>query len=386
MKTISLPILPNAPLSGLENSDYEGKFKLKRHKKLQFVENVLFQPNKIRYNRTYQNDQSNSEVFCLHMKKIYQKVKNKFPKGSKLVEVGCGKGKFLEIVNHDGHFDYCGFDTAYEGKDKKIEKRYLTKKDNIHADVVILRHTLEHIQSPHLFLSLLSEIFPPSALIFIEVPQLDWIEENQILFDFTYEHVNYFNTYSLSSFFSKVIDSGNLLCGQAQYLMAKFESLDLSQWETYADLDQWQNYEFSYYYDAFRALTSRFKKFKKIWVWGGATKGVLFLKHLSKCDKKLFKSIVGVVDINPMKQGNFTPSTSLKIVSPKTFLSEAINKETIIIVMNPNYFSEIKDLIWKSAPFFPESRIFNLCENQKGNLKLNYQGDKKHQTSELENA
>ena len=386
MKKISLPILPNAPLSALKSSNYEGEFKLRRHRKLQFVENVLFHTKKITYKSTYQNDQSNSELFRSHMTKVYHKIKNNFPKGSKLVEVGCGKGRFLEIVKYDDHFDYRGFDTSYEGKDNKIENRYLTEKDRIQADVVVLRHTLEHIPSPHKFLLLLSKIFPSKALIFIEVPQLDWIEKNQVLFDFTYEHVNYFNTYSLCSFFSEVIEKGNFFGGQAQYLLAKFNSLDLSTWKNYTDSNAWEKYDFSCYYDAFRKLTNPFKKFKKIWIWGGATKGVLFLKHLSNCDKKLFKSILGVVDINPMKQGNFTPSTLIKIVSPKTFFCESVNKDDIVIVMNPNYFSEVKDLIRREAPSFPSDRIFDLCVPKNVEKMSRNQTYQKHVISELEHA
>ena len=86
MRKIFLPVLPNAPLLKLGNFNSEGDFKLRRHKNLMFVENSLFCEDKLVYRDTYQNDQSNSEIFKLHMMDVYQMIKDKFPKDSKLVE------------------------------------------------------------------------------------------------------------------------------------------------------------------------------------------------------------------------------------------------------------------------------------------------------------
>ena len=50
-------------------------------------------------------------------------TENNIQKGNRLVEVGCGKGKFLDIVKSDGFFKYEGYDNAYEGNDKQIFNR-----------------------------------------------------------------------------------------------------------------------------------------------------------------------------------------------------------------------------------------------------------------------
>ena len=250
----------------------------------------------------------------------------------------------FEIVKNDGYFNYRGFDTAYEGDDAKIEKHYLSEMDKIDADVVVFRHTLEHIRRPHLFLSLLSKIFPPTAHIFIEVPQFDWIEENQVLFDFSYEHVNYFNSESLSSFFDSVILNGNLFEGQYQFVLASLSSINLSLWNDYRTDDAWVDFHFSNYFEKFKKVIESFKDSKRLWIWGGGTKGVLFLKHLCDCDEDVFKTVVGVVDVNPKKQNHFTPSTLIKIDSPESFFEESLNGDTVVVV-NPNYFSEVKEMI-----------------------------------------
>ena len=79
-------------------------------------------------------------------------------------------------------------------------------------------------------------------------------------------------------------------------------------------------------------------------VWGGATKGVLFLMHLSNLYPSIFEKVVGVVDINPKKQSLFTPSTKIRIISDKQMFKESEDGD-VVLVMNPNYYEEIKDSI-----------------------------------------
>ena len=150
MKEISLPILPNCPIKKNDLSK-NGKFLLKTFGEFNFIQNTMFDESLIEYNENYQNDQSYSQTFKWHMFSVYEMIKKQFPKGSTLVEVGCGKGAFLDIVNKDNYFNYKGFDSTYEGDDINIESRYLTIDDSMTADIIVLRHTLEHIKTPFNF-------------------------------------------------------------------------------------------------------------------------------------------------------------------------------------------------------------------------------------------
>ena len=211
------------------------------------------------------------------------------------------------------------------------------------ADIVVLRHTLEHIKSPYSFLKSLHTIFGNDAVIFIEVPQFEWIKQNKVIYDFTYEHVNYFTTESLCSMFSKVIDSGNFFGGQYQYCIAKLGDLFNKEWENFENADK-TSFDIEEYYDQFKLSISFLNNKKRIWVWGGATKGVLFLRHLADLEPTLFNKVAGVVDISPEKQSLFTPSTNVRIISDKQMLEE-IKDDDVVIVVNPNYFKEIKESI-----------------------------------------
>ena len=343
MNPIKLPISPNS-LTSKEGKDYEGDFQLMSFGSFDFVQNVRFQPPLMIYDEYYQNEVSHSEFSKNHLHTVYSIIKSHFPNGGKLVEVGCGKGAFLNIVKSDKHFEYEGYDTAYEGSDTYIHSLYLTEDDRINADIVVLRHTLGHIQSPHKFLKLLNIIFGDDALIFIEVPQFDWIKVNRVLFDLSYEDVNYFSTKSLCSLFSNINDCGDFFEGQYQYCLAKLGALSEKEWSEFELTSKWFDFNVDDFYENFNSSVDFLNNKKRIWIWGGGTNGILFLKHLSNLRPLIFEKIVGVVDINPKKQLFFTPSTKIRIISDFQMHKES-EEGDVVLVMNPNYYGEIVESI-----------------------------------------
>lgn len=348
MQKIYLPVTTNKLV--LQNDVAEhGEFLLKSFGSFDFVSNILFDENKINYDSGYQNSVVHSSVFLKHLETVYKIIKQDFDKNSKLVEVGCGKGDFLQLVANDGYFHYEGYDKTYEGNDPKIKKRYVQPSDSIEADVVVIRHTLEHIKNPFSFLNVLKNVFSTKAKVFIEVPQFGWIKKHKLIYEFGYEHVNYFTTESLSSLFLNVEKKGDCFGGQYQYCLAKLHNLNGNEWCHYGDHDKWCDVDFGIYVAHFRDKIAKYSAYKRIWVWGGASKGVLFLNALKAFVPKVFDLVHSVIDTNPKKQGLFTPRTSVQVVSPEQVLKDFVDGD-LVIVMNPNYFDEISDQIKKYAP------------------------------------
>lgn len=349
MKPFALPIIPNSPVRK-SSQTVDGMFQLKSFGNFGFVQNVAFDETLISFDDNYQNDQSNSWVFKQHMNDVYSLIKSNFSEGSKLVEVGCGKGAFLEIVKADGYFDYAGYDAAYEGNDEKIKARYVNENDRIKADIVVMRHSLDYIKAPHTFLKMLGKTFSEGALIFIEVPQFDWIEEHKVLFDFTYERPSYFSTVSLCSLFTDVKHYGNFFGGQYQYCLAKLGSLDTDKWKGFDLVQSWSEFNFDLYWQSFSERTDFLSRKQRIWIWGGGNKGVLLIKHLSDMSPNIFQKIVSVVDIDKKKQALYTPSTNLPIISPKQMFSQCEDSDFVLVV-NPNYLNEVRENLEKNVPF-----------------------------------
>jgi len=76
-------------------------------------------------------------------------------------------------------------------------------------------------------------------------------------------------------------------------------------------------------------------------IWGAGAKGVTFANLI---DPKR-ECIDSIIDVNVNKQGKFLPGTGHLIINYKEIPSRKINK---VILMNPNYYDEILNLLKES--------------------------------------
>ncbi|EHK64520.1 class I SAM-dependent methyltransferase [Achromobacter arsenitoxydans] len=342
IQVLRVPTVPNCPVDEAGEQSF-GLLSLRRNSRLDFVENGEFDPAIAVYDDNYQNSQAHSPKFQDHMRSVLDLLKRQLPAGSKLVEVGCGKGDFLELAIADGHFLAYGYDATYEGSNSRIEKRYLDGTDRIEADLVVLRHVLEHIQRPHEFLELLGKVFG-DALVYVEVPSFDWILANQTFFDITYEHVNYFSTTALARLFSgKVRAQGCLFEEQYQYAIASLGEVSPSFGEAYRN-ESWETMDFDALFpdltSRIHAISTTLKASSRVFIWGAATKGCMFLMHYLNHGGSRSR-VAFAVDINPAKAGKFLPGSLVPIHSPETFFSEVTNDD-LLLISNPNYAAEIQ--------------------------------------------
>jgi len=303
----------------------KGDMQLVEDQETGLVYNAAFRPELMTYDAHYQNEQAVSPFFKEHLESVSRIVDECIGRKS-LVEVGCGKGFFLEMLSDKG-FDITGFDPTYEGSNPKILKRYFEPGSGIQANGLILRHVLEHIQDPYGFLLQLREANGGSGRIYIEVPCLDWICEHRAWFDIFYEHVNYFRISDFHRMFDSVIESGHLFGGQYQFVVADLATLREPKFDPADSVVFPQDFA--------RGLTET----KQAAIWGGASKGVIF----SLLKERIGQPINTVIDINPAKQGKYLPSTGLLVQSPSKALA-ALPEGSIIYVMNSNYLSEIKEM------------------------------------------
>ena len=185
--------------------------------------NRAFRPEIVRYGSDYQNEQALSPAFRAHLDEMTQIAARHF--GSrKLLEVGCGKGYFLEHLQATG-FDVTGVDPAYEGINPKVIKERFSRTTGLQGEGLILRHVLEHIQEPLAFLEELLEANGGGGTLLIEVPCFDWICRRRAWFDVFYEHVNYFRLPDFTRLFGRVYEAGHVFGGQYLYVVADLASL-----------------------------------------------------------------------------------------------------------------------------------------------------------------
>jgi SAM-dependent methyltransferase len=330
--TVKVPVLQNRVFDS-EKSAIESDFgylQIKQNPDTGIFENRFFDTSKIIYDQNYDNEQSNSQVFEAHLDRVCDILKP-YTKDKSVIEVGCGKGHFFKkLTNFSG--EIVGCDPAYQGEDPRIIKELFSEDLNLKGDVIILRHVLEHIQNPVSFIKAIAASNGNKGLIYIEVPELNWIINNQVYFDFFYEHVNYFRPSDFRLIFNKIYEQGVFFNGQYQYVIADLSSINTPPY-AFDHVDEGLKVSFN----KLDTISDKLNKTDRpVYIWGGASKGVISSMYL------LARGIpvTSLVDINPKKQDRFAPLTGLKIISPDAFKQQG--DDAILLIANPNYESEIR--------------------------------------------
>ncbi len=294
------------------------------------VENREFDPALMIYDENYQNEQGTSLVFQEHLGRVADLVAA-YMGMSDLVEVGCGKGLFLEMLLARGA-EVIGFDPAYEGKNPRVRREYFRAGLNISTQGVILRHVLEHIQNPVSFLNEIRDANGGQGKIYIEVPCFDWICEHRAWFDIFYEHVNYFRLSDFQRMFGHIHYIEKTFGGQYISVVADLASLRQLPLDVEGEVrlnggDLLPEGKLSATVDGPSI------------VWGASSKGVIF----STLRMRSGLPVDAVVDINPAKQGRYLPVTGLKVSTPQE-ISQSFSSDATVYVMNSNYLEEIRRL------------------------------------------
>jgi hypothetical protein len=294
------------------------------------VLNRAFDARRMQYDGAYQNEQATSPAFQRHLRDVASIIATHFA-GQSLIEVGCGKGYFLEVLQGAG-FQISGMDPAYEGDNPAIVKEHFADGSGRRAQGIVLRHVLEHIEDPVAFLACIRDANGGVGRIYIEVPCFEWIRAHRTWFDIFYEHVNYFSLADFHRMFGRVEAAGRLFGEQYVYVVADLATLCAPR---LADRVEFPS-------DFLRSVESHAARLRArespVAVWGGASKGVLFTLFMERAGA----TVDAVVDANPAKQGKYLPATGHVVRSPE-HACRNFPDEMEILVMNSNYLNEIRE-------------------------------------------
>jgi SAM-dependent methyltransferase len=332
-KVDGLPVFQNKMFASQEAAlnCAKGNVKLVQDMKTGLIFNAAFDASLLEYDEDYQNEQAYSTVFQKHLENV-KAIIQKYFSAKSIIEVGCGKGYFLDYMSNSG-YNITGVDPAYEGNNPNVIKACFDKNLGLTADGIVLRHVLEHVLNPLGFLSSIAEANANKGKIYIEVPCFDWICEHSAWFDIFYEHVNYFRLADFHRMFGTIYESGNVFGGQYLYVVADLATLKQPVFN--------QVSSFSFPVDFLLDINriAKIAKGKKNAIWGGASKGVIFALYMQRAGV----NVDLIIDINPAKQGKFIAGSGLRISSPDEAIKK-LQKGDDIFVMNSNYLQEIIEL------------------------------------------
>jgi SAM-dependent methyltransferase len=298
-----------------------------------YVYNRTFDESLLNYDGQYQNEQGYSPIFQKHIDDVLEIVLPHV-QGKEVIEIGCGKGSFLEKLRKHG-VSITGYDSSYTGDKSYIVKTHIDQSSTLSCDIIILRHVLEHINNPTKFLSDLSKSVTRECLVYIEVPDIEWTLKNEIFYDIAYEHCNYFRLSSFNSIFSDVLETGSFFKGQYIYAVAPL-SLKLQK---AGDL----SISFDCLVDKKQRLREKLKN-NKVIIWSAAGKGGHFAYEFTDLDVDF------AVDINPQKQNKYIYGTNIRVVSPEEAKTRYDNH--LVVIMNAIYAHEIIDLFGSEKRYF----------------------------------
>ncbi len=321
------------------------------------VYNRAFDPSLMEYTQAYENSLHFSPRFQAYAEALATRLISLYGIRHKdVIDIGCGKGDFLALLCNRGDNRGYGFDPSFipEIMEKAsaekmtiIQDFYSPRYAGYQADLITCRHVLEHIRSPREFVENVRASIGTrtSTVVFFEVPNVMYTLRDMGIWDLIYEHCSYFSASSLAVLFTAC---GFTVREQSELYDGQFLGIDLAPGNSAGEPAPDVRDKVAAMAEDCAAFAEHYRRKVEDWrttfdaklsgrklvVWGGGSKGVMFLNTLRDG-----KHIDYMVDINPRKQGMFVAGSGQKIVSP-VFLRDY--RPDTVIIMNPIYRAEIQ--------------------------------------------
>ncbi|QKQ28213.1 methyltransferase domain-containing protein [Candidatus Reidiella endopervernicosa] len=323
-----------------------------------FIQNIHFDPSYHEYSERYEETQGYSAHFRSFLNEFVDELIERHQLHNRtVVEIGCGKGEFLSLLCRQGNNRGIGIDASYVpgriAEHADLDLTFIQGFFEEHTDVIavaeviICRHTLEHIARPAEFMHKLREAIPEGSrpLIIFDLPDTTRVLEERAFWDVYYEHCAYFTPTSLAALFRQEGLAPQTLYRRygEQMLVVEAYPDETGDKQTFslerpvAELVTLSD-EFSQSVertvDGWSQRVQRANQAgQRVVLWGSGSKAVSFISALGNGCR-----IDAVVDINPHRQGSYMAGSGYEISAPASL---AALQPDLVIVMNPVYEQEI---------------------------------------------
>lgn len=276
--------------------------------------------------------------------------------GKKVVEIGCGKGEYLSLINQCGMngFGLENNDASVRfcsDLELQVHRGFVDHPDaripNAPYSAFFILSYLEHVPELNGMLQGISNNLEPDGLGLVEVPNFDKIIRENLFSEFIADHIFYFTRDTLKTTLERngysVLD-----CRTVWYdyiisaVVRKKSPVDVSRFlENRLNV---QN-ELHAYIDQFSS--------GKVAVWGAGHQSLSVIALTGIASK-----ISYVVDSAAFKQNKFTPATHISIFAPDKLRTDPVES---VIIMAASYSNEVAGILRKE--FSPELHIAILRES-----------------------
>jgi SAM-dependent methyltransferase len=326
------------------------------------VYNYAFDPALLAYSQAYENSLHFSPRFQAYATALADHLIETYDLRRKhVVELGCGKGDFLQMLCARGDNRGLGFDPSYEPdllapeagqRFTVIQDLYSDRYADHPTDLLVCRHVLEHIEQPRPFLETVRRALGAryDTAVFFEVPNVAHTLRTLAIWDLIYEHCSFFSPASLAYLFQT---SGFAVRTVAPVYEGQFVTIEAHPASGPIRVPETHRADVEALARDVAAFGVRFREKRAQWeatfedlrragkravLWGAGSKGVTILNLVGAAAG----AVAYVVDINPRKQGMHVAGTGQAIVSP-AFLADY--RPDVVVVMNPIYLEEIRGML-----------------------------------------
>jgi len=280
-------------------------------------------------------------------------------KGKKVVEIGCGRGEYLSIMQQFGVEAY-GLEQSEESVMECVKNGLKVSKGFVESSAYRLKHALfdaffilnflEHLPDPNSTLRGIYNNLAEDAVGLVEVPNFDMILRNKLFSEFIADHLFYFTkdtlitTLKLNGF--EVIE-----CNEVWHdyiISAIVRKMKIIPPRPPLPKGGWGDFrvkklDISHFYKYRAQLKNEIEEYicrfrdRKVAVWGAGHQALVIIALINLADK-----IKYVVDSATFKQDKYTPATHIPIVSPDALDSDPVDA---VIVMAASYSDEVARII-----------------------------------------
>ncbi len=327
-----------------------------------FVHNRLFEPAKLVYAPGYEISLHHSPLYRTFMTEVAQHLLEEYALRNKsVVEIGCGKAIFLQILCQLGVDEGFGFDPALEQEGVAmigqarltlIRDYYTQQYAHLPHALICCRHLFNQLAQPRDFLATLRQMIgdQTDTVLYFEMPNREYSFRGQATWNVFYERCSYFTEQTLAQIFVnggfEVLHVGPCYADD-QYLGIEARPSTVHSWinspvgaaqarlpaalVAYAahyrqKISDWQT-----------RLRTMQQAHQRVVAWGSGGQGITFLNIL-----QTQQQVAYVVDINPERQGKFVPGSGQQVVGP-AFLQDY--RPDVVLITNPTYEHEIKQAV-----------------------------------------
>ena len=279
-----------------------------------------------------------SEQFQSWIKKY--KLANK-----KILEVGCGKGEYLEILSHSSvkafGIEYSKHSVNYCKKNNlSVTRGFLGDKtlnlyDQPYEGFMCLSF-MEHWPNPNKVLRSLSENLSDGAIGLVEVPNFDMILDKGLYSEFISDHLLYFTEKTL--IFTLQLNGFEVL--ECKPIWYNYILSVVVQKRVKTNLDYLQEFQIKVKKDLDEFI-GKFPK-KRVAIWGAGHQALATIS-LTEIEEK----IKYIIDSAVFKQGKYSPSSHIQIVSENTLNDDSVEA---VIIMAGSYSDEILKIMIRKYP------------------------------------